>query len=697
MRTFCQQKPKRMYRFIFSSCLLLISLSFTAQNPVSLESLLSASYCSALDGSPDGKAIAWVEEKAGVRTLYAAESPDFLPHLLYSSGKDDGQEVGQIQFSPDHQTVYFVCGGGSNRQGEIPNPASYTQYPVRELKMVPLTGGSVKTLGSYSGAVLSPDGQYLLVPQGGRLSRLDPVSGKIELLVQMRGSFSNVSIHPKTGKILFASNRGDHSFIGYLNSAQDPAINWVAPSLFRDGEPVWSPDGTQIAFLRLPGLEQGELTNLTGGTSFAVMKYSLSGQQAVTLWQSPADDGGFAQYYPSHPLLWPSGNVILFYSEHENWMKIYRINADGGVPAALIPGACEIEHQSVGPNSQFIVVSSNCGSIDLRDLSRINIQTGTIDPFLVTNEIETDPVALANGWVAYRKSSATMPTAIYLWDGRQEKKIFPVQPEPDFPADALVTPEQVVFQTPDNWQVHGQLFRPKGKPNGAAIIFMHGGPIRQMLLGYHYSSYYANAYSMNQYLASLGYVVMSVNYRSGIGYGRLFRRAPQQGPRGASEYQDIVAAAHYLQALPEVDASRIGLWGGSYGGYLTAMGLARNSDIFKAGVDLHGVHDWAWRARDFSPGGAWGINEALMDDAYNSSPISEVGTWRSPVLLIHGDDDRNVMFGQSIDLARKLDAHHVPYDVLVLPDEVHGFLRYASWLEAYRRGAQFFNDHLLKK
>lgn len=685
-----------MYRFIFSFFSLLISLSFTAQNPISLESLLSTSYCSSLYGSPDGKAIAWVEEKAGVRTLYASAGPDFSPHLLYSSGKDDGQEIGQIQFTPDHQTLFFVCGGSSNRQGEIPNPASYTQYPSRELKMTSLTGGPVKSLGQYSGAILSPDGKYLLVPQGGRLSRLDPATGKIELLVQMRGSFSNVSVHPKTGKILFASNRGDHSFIGYLNSGEDPAIHWVAPSLSRDGEPVWSPDGSEIAFLRLPGLEQGELTNLTGGISFAVMKYNVTDQQAVTLWQSPSDDGGFAQYYPSHPILWPSENVILFYSEHEDWMKLYRINASGGTPEPLLPGACEIEHQSVDPTGEYIYVSSNCSSIDLRDLSRINIRTGAVESFLETDAIETNPVALSDGQVAYRKSSATLPTAIYLWNGRQEKRLFPTQPDPSFLA-TLVTPEQVVFETADHWQIHGQLFRPKGKPNGGAIIFMHGGPIRQMLLGFHYSSYYANAYSMNQYLTSLGYMVMSVNYRSGIGYGRLFRRAPQQGPRGASEYQDIVAAAHFLQTLPGVDAAKIGLWGGSYGGYLTAMGLARNSDLFKAGVDLHGVHDWSWRARDFSPGGAWGINEALMDDAYNSSPISEVGKWRSPVLLIHGDDDRNVMFGQSIDLARKLDAHRVPYEVLVLPDEVHGFLRYASWLEAYRRGAQFFNTHLLGK
>jgi len=166
----------------------------------------------------------------------------------------------------------------------------------------------------------------------------------------------------------------------------------------------------------------------------------------------------------------------------------------------------------------------------------------------------------------------------------------------------------------------------------------HGGPIRQMLLGYHYSSYYANAYAMNQYLANQGYAVISVNFRAGIGYGRAFRRAADQGPRGASEYQDIVAAAKYLQQLDYVDADRIGLWGGSYGGLLTAQGLARNSDIFKAGVDLRGVHDWAWRATDFSPSGAWGIDKSLMDLALESSPVADIDGWISPVLFVHGDE-----------------------------------------------------------
>ena len=113
-----------------------------------------------------------------------------------------------------------------------------------------------------------------------------------------------------------------------------------------------------------------------------------------------------------------------------------------------------------------------------------------------------------------------------------------------------------------------------------------------MLLGYHYMQFYHWAYGINQWLADQGYVVLSVNYRSGIGYGRSFRTAPNTGGRGNAEYQDVLAGGKYLQSRPDVDPDRVGIWGLSYGGVLTAQALARNSDIFKAGVDLAGVHLW---------------------------------------------------------------------------------------------------------
>jgi dipeptidyl aminopeptidase/acylaminoacyl peptidase len=226
------------------------------------------------------------------------------------------------------------------------------------------------------------------------------------------------------------------------------------------------------------------------------------------------------------------------------------------------------------------------------------------------------------------------------------------------------------------------------------VIFFHGGPRRQMLLGWHFYEYYHNAYAFNQFLASRGYLVLSVNYRSGTGYGMEFREALRYGAVGASEFNDVLGAASYLRGRPDVDASRIGLWGGSYGGYLTALGLARASDRFKAGVDLHGVHDWRTETKLFLPSDDLDVQQAALRLALDSSPMAHVKTWRSPVLLIHGDDDRNVEFRQTVQLVEALRGQGVEFEQLVFPDEVHEFLTHAKWLEAFRAAADFLDRKL---
>jgi dipeptidyl aminopeptidase/acylaminoacyl peptidase len=259
-----------------------------------------------------------------------------------------------------------------------------------------------------------------------------------------------------------------------------------------------------------------------------------------------------------------------------------------------------------------------------------------------------------------------------------------------FPAARLVTPRQVVYRAADGVRVHAQLFDAPGATALAAgarkpaVIFVHGGPPRQMLLGWHYSDYYSNTYAVNQYLASRGFVVLSVNYRLGIGYGHDFHRPADAGAQGASEYRDVVAAARWLRARPDVDPARVGIWGGSYGGFLVAMALARNSDLFAAGVDVHGVHDWTTeRARGLMERSRYEQAPDLaraLDVAWASSPVSAMKGWRSPVLLIHGDDDRNVRFSQTVDLARRLAAAGVPFEELVIPDDTHHFFRHANML-----------------
>ncbi|HEY5086584.1 MAG TPA: prolyl oligopeptidase family serine peptidase, partial [Gemmatimonadaceae bacterium] len=266
-----------------------------------------------------------------------------------------------------------------------------------------------------------------------------------------------------------------------------------------------------------------------------------------------------------------------------------------------------------------------------------------------------------------------------------------------FPTSELVIPKSVEFKAADGTTVHGQLFgradaAPMKKPG---IVFVHGGPPRQMLLGWHYMDYYSNSYAVNQYLANHGYIVLSVNYRLGIGYGHNFHHPAHAGPWGASEYQDVKAGGEFLRALPGVDARRIGIWGGSYGGYLTALALAHNSDIFKAGVDMHGVHNWITeygnRLTSEQLRYEQGDIKKAIDVAWHSSPVSAISTWKSPVLLIQGDDDRNVYFHETVDLARRLSAAGIPFDELVIPDEIHGFLRHQSWFSADSATVHYFD------
>jgi dipeptidyl aminopeptidase/acylaminoacyl peptidase len=276
----------------------------------------------------------------------------------------------------------------------------------------------------------------------------------------------------------------------------------------------------------------------------------------------------------------------------------------------------------------------------------------------------------------------------------------------DFPTARLVAPKKVVYKAPDGVDVHGQLFDAGSGQRAAggggrrpAVVFVHGGPPRQMLLGWHYSDYYSNAYAMNQYLASRGYVVLSVNFRLGIGYGREFHHPPGGGVQGASEYQDVKAGAEYLRTLPQVDGSRIGIYGGSYGGFLTALALARDSDLFAAGVDIHGVHNWTGeRAQPLLAADRYekapDVARAL-EIAWRSSPVSSISTWKSPVLLIHGDDDRNVRFSQTVDLARRLAAAGVPFEELVIPDDTHHWMRHANAIRVNAATAEFFDRKLV--
>ena len=362
-----------------------------------------------------------------------------------------------------------------------------------------------------------------------------------------------------------------------------------------------------------------------------------------------------------------------------------------------------MEQVTLSSDTNSLLYTSNEGDVDRRHLWRVAVAAGTPPNALTSGEtIEWSPVETGDGKsLVCLGSTATSPAMPYVVKEGGREMIAKQTLPSDFPSAALVTPQQVVFRSEDGVTLHGQLFLPRNlKEKVPGLVFVHGGPIRQMVLGFHYMDYYHNAYAENQYLTSRGYAVLSVNYRLGVMYGRAFREAPNSVWRGASEYKDVVAAGQYLQSLPEVDSHKIGLWGGSYGGFLTAMGLARDSTLFKAGVDYHGVHDWSVFLTERPYFGNLALKppdqEEAVKLAWESSPDAYISTWTSPVLLIHGDDDRNVPFTQTVDLVQRLRAQHVGFEEMIFPDEIHGFLMWKTWIKAYGATADFF-DRTLKQ
>ena len=662
-----------------------------------LEDVLSAPFPTALVGNDAGTRLAWVQNDQGVRNIWVASAPDFRGRVLTTYADDDGQDLTDLAFAAGGERLVYVRGGSPNRAGEIPNPTSDPEGASREIWSVPFAGGEPVRLAAGSSPRVSPDGETVAYLDRG--IRLVPATGGDgRLLLNGRGGEGSVTWSPDGDRIAFVSGRGDHSFVGVLD-VERRALTWMDPGIDRDSSPTWSPDGERIAFIRVP-YDRDVLPYMAARSAvpWSIRVAEVSSGEGSELWRAPDGPGSAFRGMGGGNLRW-MGSSLVFPWERTGWVQLYAVPAAGGTPRALTEGAFEVEAVVAGANGEMWV-TSNRDDIDRRHIWRVTLE-GSDDEPVVAREggIEWSPVPLEGGDLAFLGSSGTAPAQAWIQEGEGVRTLDPAGLPSAFPEGRLVEPEDVDIPASDGMVVPGQLFVPPDLRPGErrpAVVFFHGGSRRQMLLGFHYLGYYHNAYAFNQYLAAKGYVVLSVNYRSGVGYGLEFREALDYGARGASEFRDVLGAGLYLRSRDDVDPNAIGLWGGSYGGYLTALGLARASELFAAGVDLHGVHDWNIEF-DFD-------NRVLPDQvdelaevkrlAWESSPMSSVDTWESPVLFIHGDDDRNVPFRETVDLAQKLRKRGVDVEFLSFPDEVHGFLRHGSWLAAYRAASRFFDRRL---
>lgn len=688
---------------------------------LTLPEVMSFSFPTDLVAASQGGSIAWLSHERGIRSVWVANAPNYKARQIAGGREDDGQKLSALAFSGDGKRLIWARGGDPGARapaggGPDPNPTSSPTPPRREIWSASLVDGSpAKVIAEGSAPVPSPRGDAAVFERGGELWSV-PIDGGAppERLFYARGRSESPAWSPDGKALAFVSNRGTHSFIALFTRPSEP-IRYLAPSAALDSTPRWSPDGSQIAFIRQPA--RGTSARPLLGHAplpWSVWVVRVETGEAREVWRSPetlAGSYGTLGVLRGADLQWAAGHRIAFLSYHDGWPHLYSVPSSGGEPTLLTPGSFMVEEFAVTPDREGIIYCANAGGhpddIDRRHLFRVSADRADARPLTSGDGIEWAPAPADEGrTLAFLGSSARTPPTIYtLALGAREPQPIAAQGyAADYPSDLLVVPERVTFQAPDGTVVDGQIFKStEGEALRPAVVFIHGGAHAQTLLGWHHRAYHANAYALNQYLASRGYIVLSVNYRLSIGYGLEFERPPQVADWGAADYQDILAAGRYLRSRPDVAPNRIGVWGGSYGGYLTALALARNSDVFAAGVDIAGVHNWV---EPISPDVAAaaavgdGTTRAKLDEvmriAWESSPVSSVGTWRSPVLLIHADDDRNVQVEQTLDLARRLEQAGVRYEVLILPDEVHSFLLYRSWLRVYEATSDFF-DHTLRE
>ncbi len=645
-------------------------------------------------------AFAWAVREGPRTTILFARAPDFNRVRIFSRGDDDGQPISDVRLSPDGRYIIFQTAAAAG-DGNAYNPASLVDAPRPVLWRIETRADATPVrIGEGSGPLFSPDGRRLLYRNGKDLwgIGLGETAASPELVAAGGAMFEQPAWTPDGQGLIFVQDRGGYSFLGtYRPGGKE--IEWLVTGADRLSSPTLSPDGKTIAYLRFPGRQHDVTYDQTESEPFAVETVDLATGTVRSLWRTREPAVSAYLDDPDTALRWMGDANLVFYSEHDGWGRLYAIGRDGGAVRALTRDQCEVaESEAVSAGSLLVV--HNCGDLDGRQMSIVDVRTGKEQA--VTSEDIVSALAVTAGDGAYLAlvgGSADEAPLLRVMDLRTKRFVMRERAADYGFKQGFTTPvpKAVRFVGPDGTSVPGQLFLPAGKGPHPALVYVHGGPQRQMFPAFHYMSYYASDYAMNRRFAERGYVVLSVNYRSGTGYGRAFREAPGRGWRGAVEYADVLGAGRWLAARPDVDPERIGIWGGSYGGLLTGQALARNSDLFKAGVAIHGVFDWSFadaKPGHLFPSGFFGVGEKDRGTALKASPLGAIDGWRSPVLLFSGDQDMNVDVRETVDLAQKLEARNVDVRTVILPGEAHDFVRHSSWQRLWREQRKFFDEKL---
>ncbi len=454
---------------------------------------------------------------------------------------------------------------------------------------------------------------------------------------------------------------------------------WPRPvATGRDGD-HWdanpSPDGASVAFVFRPFNDLNRtdicLVELSTGT-----RRTLYGKPGVRAWM---------------PRWSPDGACLAFICQEAGWNDLWLIEADGRDPHQVTRAGADISDIEWSPDGRLIACTVNHGGAF--DLCCADAGSGTLFKIRSGLGCHSRPHWMPDGnSLTFEYESPVQPPDLYCieMEGKKTTQLTFSNP-PAMACNALVTPERVSYRSMDGLEIPAFLFRPR-HPNGAAILHPHGGP----------SSLYAAEWdALAQYLVAKGYTFLAPNYRGSTGFGLAFEHA-NYNDWGKGDTQDCLHGAKYLRTLPGIDAARLAIFGGSYGGYLTICSLSRDPEyLFACGVSKYGdsnlISSWAQCKRELRLyteiflGHPARNRQAYLD----GSPVLEVENVKKPVLILHGLLDDVVPPEASEEWVEALKSHGKVFEYKTYAREPHGFLRREDQLDAYARVERFLDWYLL--
>jgi dipeptidyl aminopeptidase/acylaminoacyl peptidase len=675
-----------------------------------LNDVMQAPFASDMLAAPTGTTVAWVFDAKGCSNIWVADpSHGAKAHQITPYTEDDGFAIGELAWSPDTKSIAFTRG----KSLEDETPANVSNSPEgprpKEVWLVATAGGVPHKVGAGDFPGFSPDGsRFLFVDKKKILTVAASGDGEAQPLLIDQGTVDSLTWAPDGKRLAFVSHRGSHSLIGVYDFV-DQTIVWLSPSLDYDSSPAFSPDGARIAFVRV--LAEKTLPDNyphRSGRQWSIWTADVKTGQGQRVWI--ADPGPGSVFRPTRSatndvpdfpsranLFWTNHDDLVFPWEKSGWMHLYAVPVRGGAARALTVGKFEVTHVVFSQDRKRLVYSSNQDDIDRMHIWTVDAEHGSAVRTAQSDAIEDYPQIGADGTLFALQSDGNHPLhPVALSAGGQWRRLAPEAIPSSYPSSKLVVPQAVTFTAKDGQEARGQLFLPHETTSERhpAILFFHGGPQRQMFLGFNTHRSYSWIYAFNQYLVAKGYIVLSVNYRGGTGYGLDYREADNLGPGGSSELSDLLGAITYLQGRQDVDSHRLGIWGPSYGGLMTALGLARASDTLAAGVDYAGIHNWSTHLSSLGePIEGGDANRRAVE----ASPIATIDQWHSPVLLVQADNDDVVPSQQAAELIEGLRSHNIDHDVIMIPNEIHDMARYASWMMLFNAADVYFDRQLNKR